>query len=55
MKGTIRTLLGFIIVLGAAGACDIEPVLELWEILSYSVFGLVLMSSGVAAMNKQGN
>ena len=55
MKGTIRMTLGFIIVLGAAGAADIEPVLELWEILSYSAFGLLLMSSGVTASNKQGN
>jgi hypothetical protein len=53
MKGSIRIALGFLIVLGAAGASDIEPVLELWEIISYSIFGLLLMSSGVAATNKQ--
>lgn len=53
MKGTIRFVLGLLIVMGAAGTADVEPAASLLNLIGWSLVGLGLMYSGVIAMNKQ--
>jgi hypothetical protein len=50
MKGSIRTLLGFLIVYGAAGGMDFGTA-TITEGILLSIIGLGIMYSGVKAMN----
>ena len=50
MKGSIRTVLGFLIVFGAVGGMDAGSA-TFTEGLLLSVIGLSIMYSGVKAMN----
>jgi hypothetical protein len=52
MKGSIRTVLGFLIVFGAVGGMDAGSA-TFTEGLLLSVIGLGIMYSGVVAMNKE--
>lgn len=52
MKGSIRTVVGFMLVFGAVGGMDAETATTL-EGLLLSALGLVIMWSGVTAMNKE--
>ena len=57
MKGSIRVLVGFLIVLGAAGSdCDgacMENALSLSEIMLYSLLGMSLIVWGGNAMKQE--
>ena len=57
MKGSIRVLVGFLIVLGAAGSdCDgacMENALSLSEIMLYSLLGMSLIVWGGIAMKQE--
>jgi len=52
MKGSIRTVLGFLIVFGAVGGMDAGSA-TFTEGLLLSIIGLGIMYSGVTAMNKE--
>jgi hypothetical protein len=52
MKGSIRTLVGFLLVFGAVGGMDYGTA-TIAEGLLFSAIGLVIMYSGVNAMNKE--
>ena len=52
MKGSIRAILGLIIVLGAAGGIDTATDSQLNVSILLAVCGLALMASGVSAMNR---
>jgi len=52
MKGSIRTLVGLLIVFGAVGGIDAESA-TLLEGFLLSLIGLGIMYSGVNAMNKE--
>jgi hypothetical protein len=52
MKGSIRAFVGFFIVFGAVGGMDADPSSSLLLGVSLAVLGLLLMYSGVRAMNK---
>ena len=52
MKGSIRTVLGFLIVFGAVGGMDSGSA-TFTEGLLLSIIGLGIMYSGVTAMNKE--
>lgn len=58
MNGSIRMVVGFLIVLGVAGAdCDgkcMENAMSLTETLLYSMAGLVIMLSGALAAKRSG-
>jgi hypothetical protein len=49
MRGSIRALVGFLIVFGAVGADDSAP---LYLIVGIAVIGLAIMASGVSAMKE---
>lgn len=51
MKGSIRAVLGFILVYGAVGGLDADPTAGVLLGTSVAVLGLCLMYSGVRAMN----
>jgi hypothetical protein len=51
MKGSIRAGIGFLIVFGAVGGMDADPSSSLLLGVSLAVLGLLLMYSGVRAMN----
>jgi hypothetical protein len=51
MRGTIRALLGLILVLGAAGGLDTATDAQLFGCVAIAIAGLGLMYSGVSAMN----
>lgn len=54
MQGSIRMLLGFIVVLGGVGGMDTVATGEiLTPSLAIAVVGLLVMWSGCYAMNKQ--
>ena len=50
MRGSIRTLVGFLIVFGSVGGLDNDQSVALC--LVAAVVGLVLMASGVRAMSR---
>jgi hypothetical protein len=52
MKGSIRACLGFFIVFGSVGSLDYDPSSSILLAASTAVVGLLLMYSGVSAMNK---
>jgi hypothetical protein len=52
MKGSIRAFVGFFIVFGAVGSLDADPSASVLLQVSVAVFGLLLMYSGVRAMNR---
>ena len=52
MKGSIRAILGLLVVLGAAGGLDTAPDDQLLLVTSVAVLGCLLMFSGVSAMNR---
>ena len=52
MKGSIRAIVGFLIVFGAVGNLDYDPSSSLLVQASLALLGLCIMYSGVSAMNK---
>jgi hypothetical protein len=52
MRGSIRAFVGFFIVFGAVGNLDYDPSSSVLLAASLAVVGLLLMYSGVTAMNK---
>ena len=58
MKGSIRILLGLVILMGVAGSdCDgkcMENAMPLTEMLIYGIIGLGLFASGTFAAIRQG-
>jgi len=52
MKGSIRALCGFLIVFGAVGGLDADPSSSVLVQVSVAVLGLLIMYSGVRAMNR---
>jgi hypothetical protein len=51
MKGSIRAIVGFLIVFGAVGGLEHDPSSSVLLATSAAVVGLLLMYSGVRAMN----
>lgn len=54
MKGSIRFLLGILIVFGGVGGLDADTA-TITEGLLISLVGLGIMYSGICAMNKEEN
>lgn len=54
MKGTIRILLGMLMVMGAVGGMEQETA-TLTQGAILAAIGLLIMGSGVSAANKQEN
>lgn len=52
MKGSIRTVIGFMLVFGAVGGMDAGTA-TFTEGILLSIIGLGIMYSGVTAMNKE--
>jgi hypothetical protein len=52
MKGSIRAIVGFLCVFGAVGGLDADPSASIPVQVSLAVLGLLIMYSGVRAMNK---
>jgi hypothetical protein len=52
MKGSIRAGVGFLIVFGSVGSLDYDPSSSVLLAASTAVVGLLLMYSGVRAMNR---
>lgn len=50
MKGSIRTLVGFLVALGAMGTLEIEPQASVILQTSIAAVGLFVMYSGVRVM-----
>jgi hypothetical protein len=50
MRGSIRAIIGLLVVLGAAGGIDNAADDQLLLVTSVAVLGLLLMFSGVRAM-----
>ena len=53
MRGSIRTLVGLVVVMMAAGGLDNALDSQLPTLLLVAVVGLILMASGVNAMNRK--
>lgn len=53
MRGSIRMGVGFLMVFGAVGTLDADPSASLLSVAVLAVVGLVIMYSGVTAMEKQ--
>lgn len=53
MKGTIRTVVGLMIVFGSVGAFDADPHGSLFLQVCIAIVGIAILSSGVRAMEKQ--
>jgi len=51
MKGSIRACVGFFIVFGSVGSLDYDPSSSVLLAASLAAVGLLLMYSGVRAMN----
>ena len=51
MKGSIRAIVGLIVVMGAAGGLDTATDGQLFGCLAVAAVGLAVMYSGVMAMN----
>jgi len=52
MRGTLRTLVGFVIVFGAVGGIDNASDSELLLLAGIASVGMLLMFSGVKAMKE---
>jgi heme O synthase-like polyprenyltransferase len=52
MRGSIRLIVGFLLVFGAVGGMDFGPAEFLLYQIAIAVIGLFMMSSGVKAMNR---
>ena len=52
MKGSIRIIVGFLIVLGAVGTLEADPSASVLLQVAIAVTGLVIMASGVASMQR---
>lgn len=52
MTGSIRALVGFMLVFGAVGGMDNNPDASLLTLIAVAVLGLAIMASGVSAMRK---
>ena len=48
MKGSIRIVVGFVIILGTVDSTKLDNM----GIILYSILGLVIMCSGINALNK---
>lgn len=55
MKGSIRAFVGLLVVFGAVGNLDYDPSSSVLLAASLAVVGLLLMYSGVTAMNRSIN
>lgn len=55
MKGTIRTLLGLLVVIGSAGGLDTATDAQLPVVIVVAAIGLAIMYSGVRAMKGNSN
>ena len=53
MRGSIRMALGFLMAFGAVGTLDADPNASLIQVALLAVVGLLLMFSGVNAMENQ--
>ena len=51
MRGSIRTIVGLVVVMAAAGGLDNATNAQLIPALAIAIAGLGLMASGVSAMN----
>ena len=51
MRGSIRTLFGLLLVMGAAGGIDTATNMQLLGCVAVALAGLGIMASGVSAMN----
>lgn len=51
MKGSIRALVGFLIVFGAVGTLDYDPSSSVLVQSGIALFGLAVLYSGIRAMN----
>lgn len=51
MRGSIRTIVGLIVVMGAAGGLDNATDTQLVSCVAIACVGLALMLNGVTAMN----
>jgi len=52
MRGTLRTLIGFVIVFGCVGGIDNATDSELLLLAGIAAIGMMLMFSGVKAMKE---
>ena len=50
MKGSIRAIVGLIVVAGAAGGIDAATDSQLFPLVCIAAVGLAIMASGVSAM-----
>lgn len=55
VKGSIRMLVGFLIVFGAVGTLDVEPDANLLVQFALAIVGLVIAYSGILANQRQKN
>ena len=53
MKGSIRMLVGFLVTLGAVGGMEQAPDSQLLGLLVLAIGGLLILTSGVRAVNSQ--
>ena len=51
MQGTIRVILGLIVLMGVAGGIDNATDAELLILIAFAIAGGALMYSGTKAMN----
>lgn len=51
MRGSIRAIVGLLVVFGVAGALDTATDSQLLTLLVFAALGLGIMASGVNAMN----
>lgn len=52
MKGSLRVLIGFLIIYGAVGTLDMDPTADELLALFFAFVGLAIMLSGVMALRK---
>ena len=52
MKGSIRFVLGLLIVMGAVGGLEAKPDAAIGTVVLLACIGLMVMKSGVDAMNQ---
>ena len=51
MQGTIRVILGLVVLMGVAGGIDVASDAELFVLLGLAIVGGALMYSGTKALN----
>ena len=52
MRGSIRAIMGLLVVFGVAGGIDTATDGQLLTLIVFAAAGLGLMASGVSAMNE---